>query len=512
MNHQKAFEASGMEMHPRSFWIASSQDSDYPALDRDIKVDVAVVGGGIAGITCAYILKQENLTVAVLDANHIVQRTTGNTTAKITSQHGLFYSSLINHVGRERAQQYADANEKAIRYIDELIRAKEIDCDFSRQSAYVYTQSPAFIRPIQTEVEAASSLGIKARYHEALPLPFAVKAAEEFENQAQFHPRKYLLALAREIPGNGSYIFEHSRVIAFHEGNPCTVTTHTGFTVTAEKLVIASHFPVYESKGFYFARMYPERSYALGARIKEKFPGGMYITAENPGRSLRSTQYEEGELLIVAGDRHKTGEGPDTREHYGNLAHFARENYEVIDVPFRWSSQDYTTLDKIPYIGNITAKSTNTYVATGFNKWGMSNGTAAAILIRDLIINGESPWAPVFNPSRFEADPMIKSFVHLGIHVAKHFIGDKLKPLPRDMPLHAGEAKIISHDRKKVGVFKDQTENIHGVHIVCSHMGCDLAWNAAEKSWDCPCHGSRFTFEGDIIEGPALKPLTTCED
>ncbi len=507
--NKSTFADFGFADPPHPYWMASTGSTDYPALEKDVKVDVAIVGGGIVGITAAYLLKREKLTVAVIEADRIVQGATGHTTAKITSQHNLVYSKLIKHLGLEKAQQYADANESAISFIEKLITEKKIECDFSRQSAYVFTQSDKYIQQLQSEVEAAMSLGIKAEYLEQLPLPFKIKAAERFDNQAQFHPRKYLLALAKEIPGDGSHIFEQSRAVDFHEDNPCTVITGHGHKVIAKKVIIASHFPVYGSSGYYFARMYPEKSYALGVRINDKFPGGMYISAEEPGRSLRFTPFEDGELVIISGEHHKTGEGPNTNQHYQNLIEFAREIYGVTEILFRWSTQDYITLDDIPYVGKITSKSPNVYVAAGFRKWGMTNGTASAILLRDLIVKGESPWAPVYDPSRFEGDPMIKNLATTNINMAKHLIGDKLKSLPKDIDLKSGEAKIISHDGDKVGVFKDKQGKIHAVDITCTHMGCDLAWNAAELSWECPCHGSRFTYEGEIIEGPALKSLRT---
>lgn len=270
MDKKTEFDDLGFENPPQPYWMASTKSTDYPVLDKDIKVDVAVVGGGIVGITTAYLMKQENLKVAVIEADRIVQGTTGHTTAKVTSQHNLIYSKLIKHLGKEKAQQYADANEYAITFIEQLINEKKIDCDFSKQAAYVYTQSDKYIQQIQSEVEAATSLGIKAYYTEELLLPFKVKAAERFDNQAQFHPRKYILALARDIPGDGCYIFEQTRAVDFHEGNPCTVITEGGQKVTAGKVIIASHFPAYGSNGYYFARMYPERSYALGVTIKEK--------------------------------------------------------------------------------------------------------------------------------------------------------------------------------------------------------------------------------------------------
>ena len=506
---QKTFADFRFENPPNPYWMASTKSTRYPILERDIKVDVAIVGGGIVGITAAYLLKRENLTVAVVEADRIIQGTTGHTTAKITSQHDLIYSKLIKHLGSDRARQYAEANQSAINFIEDLIKEKKISCDFSRQPAYVYTLSDQYVQQLQSEVEAAISLGIKAEYLEQLPLPFRIEAAERFDNQAQFHPRKYLLALAKGIPGDGSHIFELTRAIDIHEGNPCTVITVHGHKVIAEQVIVATHFPIYGSNGYYFARMYPEKSYVLGIRISEEFPGGMYITAEKPGRSLRSTPFDDGELIIVGGEHHKTGQGPNTKIHYQNLIEFAKETFDVAEMPFRWSTQDYTTLDDIPYVGRITSSSPNVYVATGFRKWGMTNGTASAILLKDLIVKGESPWAPVYDPSRFEGDPMIKNLAKINFDVAKHLVGDKLRSIPTDVDLEPGEAKMVSHDGDKVGVFKDKQGEIHAVDITCTHMGCDLAWNAAELSWDCPCHGSRYTYEGEIIEGPALRTLRT---
>lgn len=509
MDNPKEFQDYGFKKPPQPFWLDSTPGTDYPTVKKDLKVDAAIVGGGLVGITSAYLLKKQGLKVAVVEADRIVQATTGHTTAKLTSQHDLCYAKLIKHLGREKARQYAEANESAIHFVAQLIDELGIDCDFSRQSAYVYTQSEKYVEQIHQEIEAASSLGLKASYVEKLPLPFPVKAAECFKDQAQFHPRKYALSLAREIPGDGSYIFERSRVVDVHEGSPCTIITSGGDKLVADNLIISTHFPFYGGHGFYFARMYPERSYALGVRVKETFPGGMYITAENPGRSLRSTPFEENELVIVAGEHHQTGEGTNTNEHYKSLIEFAQQTYQVIDIPYRWSTQDYRTLDDVPYVGRITANSPNIYVATGFRKWGMTNSTVSSILLRDLIVKGESPWADVYNPARFEADPMVKNFVTANIGVAEHLIGDKLKSVPKEVELQQGEARVIGSEGEKVGIYKDKKGKTHAVDTTCTHMGCDLVWNAAELSWDCPCHGSRFTYEGEIIEGPALKTLRT---
>lgn len=492
-----------------SYWLASTGTTNHPALEQDIKADVAIVGGGMVGITAAYLLKKEGLRVAVIEAGRILQGTTGHTTAKVTSQHGLIYSKIKKYMGEERAKQYADANEAAIGMISDLIKNESIECDFHWEPAYVYTHTDSYIQEIADEASTAASLGIKASFMESIPLPFGVKAAVKFDGQARFHPRKYMLALAKTIEGDGSHIFENSRVVDIDEGNPATVTTKQGKKVTAGNVIIASHFPCYDGMGFYFARMYPERSYVLAVKAGKKFMGGMYITAEDPGRSIRSQDYEGEEILLIGGEHHKTAHGTNLNKHYENLLEFARTNFDMQELLYRWSTQDYTTLDKVPYVGRLTANKPNIYVATGFKKWGMTNSTAAAMLIKDLIVKGQSPWADVYNPSRFIPNPSITSFITINADVAAKLVSGKLKPVPYNIELEKGEAKVVELEGQKMGVFKDDAGKLHMVDTTCTHLGCELKWNDAERTWDCPCHGSRFTYEGAIVEGPAINELSS---
>jgi glycine/D-amino acid oxidase-like deaminating enzyme/nitrite reductase/ring-hydroxylating ferredoxin subunit len=492
---------------PQSYWIASTPKTNYPVLDHDTSVDVAVIGGGIVGITTAYLLKQEGFKVAIIEADHILQGTTGHTTAKITSQHGLIYHKIKKNMGEEKAKQYADANQNAIEFIEALINKKNIKCDFHRSPAFVYTQDNNYVNQIEEEYLAASQLGIKAAYQEDLSLPFDVKAAVKFENQARFHPRKYLLPLAEDIPGDDSFIFEQTRVINIEEGDPCTIITNRENKVKAKIVVIASHFPCYDGLGFYFMRLYPERSYALAVKIKEPFPEGMFITAEDPGRSLRLQDLNGEQLLIISGEHHKTGQGEDTSNHYRNLKTFTKDNFHTTDILYRWSTQDYTTPDEVPYTGHLTSRTPNLYVATGFGKWGMTNSTASALIIRDLIVKNESPWADVYNPSRFTPIASAKNFVMENANVVKELIGGKLAVLPENVKIEPGTAKTFELEGQKVGAYRDEKDALHFTDTTCAHMGCEVKWNSAEKSWDCPCHGSRYTYEGDIIEGPAIKSI-----
>lgn len=492
---------------PKSFWIASTEETNYPPLEEDVNVDVAIVGGGMVGITTAWLLKEQGLRVAVIEVDRIIQSTTAHTTAKITSQHTLIYDKIKTQMGEEKAKQYADANESAIAFMANLIKEKNIDCDFSWQKAYVYTQSEEYVQKIMNEVKTASNLGINASYLEELSIPISIKGAMVFENQAQFHPRKYLLTLAKEIPGHGSYIFEETKAVDIEKGAIYKVVTDNGKKVNAEKIILASQYPFYDIRGLYFTRIYTHRSYIVAAKTKEKFPGGMYINAEQPARSLRSLPNKNDELVLFIGEHHKTGQGINTNKHYEALLDFGKELFTIEDIPYHWSTQDCMTMDGVPYIGQHTSLDSNIFVATGFGKWGMTNSTVSAMLLRDLIMKGESPWSPVYNPMRFTPMASAKNFIKENLDVAEKFISGKISPIPEDIDLKLREGKIIKINGRRVGAYKDEDGNLHLVDTTCTHLGCELAWNDGEKSWDCPCHGSRFSYNGDVIEGPTTSPL-----
>ena len=497
---------------PKSYWLASTPTTNYPILDENIDVDIVIIGGGLAGISSAYLLQKEGLKIAILESNHICQGTTAHTTAKITSQHGLIYNKIKNKIGKNLAKQYADANESAIHEYKKIIEDNQIDCDYIPQSAFIYTQQDEYIQKIQDEVKTASSLGIEASYVNKIPFPMEIKAAIRFNNQAQFHPRKYLLGLAKVIE-NKVQIFENSKAQDIKEvGDNYIITTERGKKVRAKNLIIASHYPFYNKHGAYFTRIYTERSYIVAIRAKEKYPGGMYINAEEPARSLRHQSSEEGELIFVVGEHHKTGQSQNTNEHYEALIDFANNVFTVEDIPYRWSTQDCMTLDGIPYVGNFTSNTPNMYIATGFGKWGMTNSMVSAMILRDLIIKGESPWQDVYNPSRQTITASAKNFVVENFNVAAQLIDGKLSSFPKDIDIKPGEGKVVKIDGERVGAYRDEEGTLHLVNTTCTHMGCELNWNSAEITWDCPCHGSRFSYEGEILEGPAIKSLKAGND
>lgn len=488
-----------------SYWIDSVHSPDYPTLEEDISVDVAVVGGGIVGITSAYLLTRRGLKVAVAEASHILQGTTGHTTAKVTSQHSLIYARLLKEMGAELTRQYADANQSAIKMIHHTIEEHGIDCDFSWRPAYIYTQSEQYIKDIQDETRAAKEMGIEANYIEEIPLPFKIFAAMRFDGQAQFHPLKYLNGLAQYVTGHGGHIFEETVAVKL-EDKPVAVVSKYGPRIKADKIIIASHYPFFDGGGLFITRLYADKSYVVAIKAEEEFPEGTFITAETPVRSLRSQKDGEGEVILVGGDHHKTGDETDTNTHYQNLIKYARDNFSVTDVSYRWSTQDCMTLDGVPYVGHLTPRSPDIYVATGFNKWGMTNATASAMLLTDLITRGNSPWAPVYNPSRFNL-ASIKTLLVQNADVAKELVSGKTARLPENVDVKPGEAQAVEVEGQKMGVFRDDEGELHWVDTTCTHLGCELKWNEAERTWDCPCHGSRFDYDGEVVEGPAFNRL-----
>lgn len=505
-----------LNLPSQSYWIDSVKNMtrEYPALSEDIKADVVIVGGGIAGITCAYLLSKEGLSVAVLEAGRIARGTTGHTTAKVTSQHNLIYNKLIRQMGSEMAQQYADANETAIREIKALTENLKIDCDFVSQSAFLFTESDEFLQELHDETDAAIRLGLPAAYTDSIPLPLMVKGAVRFDNQAQFHPLKYVQSLAEAFTGHGGKIFEMTRAVEVDFDEGYCIKTSQGKKAVGSNLIIASHYPFYNKHGMYFTRIYQERSYVAAIKASAPYPGGLYINAEEPTRSLRGQKFGDGELILVGGANHKAGQCEDTRKKYGELFDFAEPYFSMTDIPYRWSAQDCMTLDGVPYVGSFTEDTPNLYIATGFGKWGMTNSMASGMLLRDLIIKGESPWKDVYSPSRETKAASAVSFVTENFNVAKQLIGGKLQSLDKeeDVDLAPGEGKVVELYGKRTGAYRDEDGILYLVNTTCTHMGCELNWNAAERTWDCPCHGSRFSYEGKILEGPAVSELNMDDD
>ncbi len=492
-----------------SYWIASTSHApNFPSLTNDILVDVAIVGGGIAGITAGILLKRAGKNVALLEADQIATGVSGHTTAKVTSLHQLIYAQLIKSVGEEKARIYANSNQAAIERVAKFVEEEKIDCDFSRTSAYTFAETTETLNDIHSEVEAAVKLGLPASFVTETSLPFPIAGAVKFDNQAQFHARKYLLHLAKLIAGNGSYVFENTRVLNVEEGDPSQVVTATGI-VRARDVIIATNAPILD-RGLFFAKNYAKRSYIVAARIdRAKAPQGMYIGTGNDYHSIRTTPAPDGGLLLlVGGGGHKVGTVTDTEERYLKLEAYARSRFGVEEFEYRWSTQDMVSFDQLPYIGKVAPFSNHLYVATGFSLWGMSKGTLAGMLLSDLILGIDNPWLKLYDSTRATPFVTVESLKN-NLEVGFHWVGDRLKGLENSSfaDVERGEGKLLTINGHKIAAYRDEQGQIHAVSATCTHLGCIVNWNSAEKSWDCPCHGGRFSCDGKVLHGPPVKNL-----
>ena len=426
-----------------SIWTKTAQPPQFDTLRSDLKTDVLIIGGGLAGVLSANKLSQAGVDCALVEADRVGGGITKNTTAEVTSQHGLICDKLIREFGADRARLYLEANQKALEEYRALCIS--FDCDFEEKDAFVYSLDDR--KKLDRELNALGKLGFGAELVEQVPLPFSTAGAVKFPRQAQFHPLKFIAAVAKDLR-----IYEHTKVLELAPGK---AVTHGG-TISADKIIIATHFPILNKHGGYFLKLYQHRSYVLAL---ENAPDvhGMYLDEDEKGLSFRNY----GEMLLLGGGSHRTGRaGGGWRE----LERFAQKHYPYAQETARWATQDCMTLDGVPYIGPYSKHTPGLYVATGFNKWGMTSAMTAATVLTDLVLGRESPYAELFSPARRVLWPQ------LAVNGLEAVLGLLTPTAPR-----------------------------------CPHMGCALHYNRQERSWDCPCHGSRFGEDGTLLDNPATE-------
>lgn len=483
---------------PGSLWLETTESTDFPELEEAVSTDVAVVGGGIAGLTVAYMLDRKGYKVTVVESRRVVEGVTGHTTAKLTSLHGLKYRYLISAFGEEKAEIYAESNQEAIEEVERITQEEDIDCGFTRAPAYTFTREKERRSQVHEEVLCAKKLGLPATFEDSIPLPFEIEAAVKFENQAYFHPRKYLLGLIDSF----SYqvdIFEGTSALGI-EGT--TVKTDKG-ELNADKVVVTSHFP-FEDSAFYFAREFPHHSYLVAAEVENAPEVMVYGIESEPFRS-----YRPGDgLALVGGQGHKTGQGGDTESRYEKLSESMGKIFDPGPVKYIWSTQDYTTMDRVPYIGNKSPMSEDVYIATGFGGWGMTNGTVAGILLADRIDGTGNEWSKLYSPNRLPPRNAVSRFFRENADNVKVLLSDWLRGRESSFrSLDREEARVMEIDGEKVATYRDENGDLHSFSAVCNHLGCTVRWNNAEKTWDCPCHGSRYSYDGTVVHGPAKEDL-----
>ena len=428
-----------------SLWNANRNFKSFPKLEKDIRTDVAIIGGGITGLLCAYVLKQNGVDCVVLEADRICKGVTENTTAKITSQHGFIYDKLIKKFDIEKAKMYLQANENAVKTYMEM--CKSIDCDFEVKDNYVYSTNNS--RKVNEELHALVRLGYNPDFYEEIPLPVDIVGAVKFHNQAQFNPLKFLSFISKNLT-----VYENTKVIEIRGKHAITENAK----ITADNFIVVTHFPFMNKYGGYFVKLYQERSYVLALQGGPQI-NGMYVDEAKKGMSFRNYK----NYLLVGGGDHRTGKKGG---NYHELKVFSTVNYPEYPVKYHWATQDCMSLDAVPYIGRYSKRIPKVFVATGFNKWGMTTAMVSAQLLCDMILDKGNEYEDLFSPNR-----------------------------------------SICTTQLPVNMFESVTGLLTPSLKRCPHLGCALKWNNAEHTWDCPCHGSRFTENGNLIDNPATRDL-----
>ena len=500
-----------VELAHTSWWVESTGTTSYPPLADGTTTDVAVLGGGIAGLTTAYLLAREGRAVTLVEAGRVASSVSGYTTAKVSVQHNLVYADLAGRHGEQAARGYAESQTRALSWMADTVRSEGIDCEWETAASLVYTEVESDLQSVEAEIEAARRVGLPMELVTTSDLPWPIVAGARLDGQAQFHPRRYLLALAERFVAAGGRIVEGTRALDVDAGEPCTVHTDHG-DLTCNEVVVATHYPFLD-RGLLFARLAPYRDVVVAAAVPaDRDPGVIAIStgSERGGtHSVRSAPYGAGRrLLIVTGGQYKTGSTEATESSYRELEEWTRARFGVDAIEHRWSTQDTSSVDRLPYIGQLPNGGDHVWVATGFSAWGMTNGTLSGLVLTDLLQGRSNPYAELYKPGRLTVQASASKLVKENVDVAKHLVKGMFRnDVSSPDELAVGEACVYRDLDGRHAAYRDEAGTLHVVSARCTHLGCTVAWNGAERTWDCPCHGSRFDHTGAVLEGPAVEPL-----
>lgn len=477
----------------------------YDPLPGDLDVDIAIIGAGITGLTCAALLKRAGFAVAVFETDTVGAGVTGKTTAHLSTFPDWGYTTISQKFGRDGARVVAESMTRAVTTVERLCEDLSIRCELTRVPGYYYSERSEDASELEQEFDAAAKTGIAVGLSREVPLPFAAPLAVVFERQGQFHPLRYLHGLAAFVHEGQCRIYERTHVLEIEEGEPCRVVTSRG-TVRARKVVLATHTPL--GIDLVHTVVAPYRSYVLTARVAESFPEALFWDTAEPYNYLRWTRSNGAELLVVGGQDHKTAHDNEL-EAFEKLDRYTRERFQVSEVPHRWSAQVFDPSDGLPLVG-LRMGSSHVYLATGYSGDGMTFGTMAAELLTELLQGRTNERAELFRPTRFKPLASAKHFIQENVDVAKRFVEDRLNVAQfeevRSLP--QGSGKVVRVGVKQLAVYRDEQGSLHALSAVCPHLRCIVRFNPAERTWDCPCHGSRFTVRGRPIDGPATTALS----
>jgi glycine/D-amino acid oxidase-like deaminating enzyme/nitrite reductase/ring-hydroxylating ferredoxin subunit len=484
----------------QSLWLAALPATSYPPPSDERAFDVLVLGGGIAGLTTALLLKRGGARVAVVEAGRVGAGVSGNSTAKVTALQSTVLTSIRKTRDTDVADEYAVRSLAAVELVARLAKEEGIDCDLQRREACTVAVRDEDLSAAEREFEAAREAGLHAEMTATVDLPYPVAGAARLRNQVAFHPVKYVAGLAAAVDGDGCRVFEETRALRVTEGRPVRVETTHG-SLTGERVVVATHYPVWD-RGLYFARMEARRSYCVAARVRGEPAASMSITIGTETWSYRSAD----DLMIVLGRDHPTGARGVDDSCYARVEKHLREHWDVEQVTHRWSAQDPIPYDHTPLIGTYLPGSSRMYVATGFAKWGLTGGTMAAAILAEQLSGG--PGTDAFSPHRISPRGLPR-LARINAKVGVDLVGDRLLPgqISSAAELAPDSAGVVRSGTERTGVYRDRYGGLHSVSMRCTHLGCLVRFNAAETSWDCPCHGSRFDVDGAVLEGPAVRPL-----
>lgn len=469
--------------------------------------DVLIVGGGITGITTALLLQKAGKKCILAEAQVIGFGTSGGTTAHLNTMMDTPYSQIIKNFGEDNARLVAKSAVEAIGLVKAHIEEYNIDCGFSDQTGYLFSQDEKQSKELKEIFEGSEKAGCKVKYSNTIPVPLKFEQAVAFENQAQFHPSKYFYALARAFENAGGVLVQGCRVTTVKENHPLEMESECG-KIKAQTLIYATHIP--PGVNLLHFRCAPYRSYAMALKLSDNnYPAGLAYDMYDPYHYYRTQEIDGEKYLIAGGEDHKTGHEENTAACFTKLEAFLRKYFTIESIPFRWSSQYFEPTDGLPYIGHLPGNPDNVYVATGFGGNGITYSHVAAMVLKDIIVNGTSEYQKLFDPSRVKPVAGFANFVKesadvVATLVGKWFSSSKIREIAELAP---GEARIVNYEGHSIAMFKDENGGLHAVNPACTHINCKVAWNTAEKTWDCPCHGSRFDADGIVYTAPARKDL-----